>query len=83
MQFSLCPYQLSIILPPQRSKLATLQEQHSDLLGLLAQQDVELSVFRDTIQSRLGAAQLLSVEEQARRNAIDLYGSYTQFRYDL
>jgi hypothetical protein len=70
-------------LSSQRSKLATLQEQHSDLLGLLAQQDVELSVFRDTIQNRLGAAQLLSVEEQARRNAIDLYGSYTQFRYDL
>jgi hypothetical protein len=67
----------------QRSKLASLQEQHSDLLGLLAQQDVELSVFRDTIQNRLGVQELLSVEEAAKKNAIDLYGSYTQFRYDL
>jgi hypothetical protein len=67
----------------QRSKLASLQEQHSDLLGLLAQQDVELSVFRDTIQNRLGVQELLSVEEAAKKNAIDLYGSYTHFRYDL
>lgn len=67
----------------QRSKLAALQEQHSDLLGLLAQQDVELSVFRETIQNKLGSNELMSVEEQARLNTIDLYGSYTQFRYDL
>ena len=67
----------------QRSKLAALQEQHSDLLGLLAQQDVELSVFREVIQSRLGPGELSSVEDVARANTIDLYGSYTQFRYDL
>ena len=67
----------------QRSKLAALQEQHSDLLGLLAQQDIELSVFRETIQNRLGSNELMSVEEQARLNTIDMYGSYTQFRYDL
>jgi len=68
---------------PQRNKLASLQEQHSDLLGLLAQQDVELSVFRELIQSRLGSSELRSVEDVARTNTIDLYGSYTQFRYDL
>lgn len=40
-------------------------------------------MFRDTIQNKLGTQELVSVEGQARQNAIDLYGSYTQFRYDL
>ncbi len=52
-------------------------------MGLLAQQDVELSVFREVIQSRLGPGELSSVEDVAKANTIDLYGSYTQFRYDL
>lgn len=53
------------------------------MLGLLAQQDVELSVFREVIQSRLGPGELTAIEDVARTNTIDLYGSYTQFRYDL
>jgi hypothetical protein len=44
---------------------------------------VELSVFRDAISDKLGGSTLSSVEERARLNTIELYGSYTQFRYDL
>jgi hypothetical protein len=65
----------------ERSRLQALQEQHSDLLSLLAQQDVELSVFREAVQQ--GGGQLQVTEEKARQQTIDLYGSYTQFRYDL
>lgn len=67
----------------QRHKLAALQEQHAELLSLLAQQDVELTVFRDAIQSKLGETELALVEQLAKTQSIDLYGSYTEFRYDL
>jgi hypothetical protein len=50
---------------------------------LLAQQDVELSVYRDAISNRLGREELASAEERAKQNSIDLYGSYIQLRYDL
>jgi hypothetical protein len=42
---------------------------------------VELSVFREAVQQ--GGGQLQVTEEKARQQTIDLYGSYTQFRYDL
>ena len=57
-----------------------LQEQHSDLLGLLAQQEVELSVFRAALGTRLGTEVVETVEQEAERSVVDLYGSYTNFR---
>ena len=57
-----------------------LQEQHSDLLSLLAQQEVELSVFRSSLESRAGYAAVLGAEDEARKASIERYGSYTDFR---
>jgi hypothetical protein len=58
-----------------------LQEQHSDLLGLLAQQEVEMGVFKQALEDKLSASELLRLEEQAQRSVIDLYGTYTDFRH--
>lgn len=61
--------------------MSALQEQHSDLLGLLAQQEVEMGVFRQALEDKLSASELLRVENEAQRSVIDLYGSYTDFRH--
>jgi uncharacterized protein (UPF0303 family) len=60
--------------------LHALQEQHSDLLGLIAQQEVELSVFKNAIGSKLGREVVSEVEEEAAKSVVDIYGSYTNFR---
>lgn len=58
----------------------SLQEEHNDLLGLLAQQEVELSVIRDAMERSLGADYLMTVDEEAMRIALDRYGNYINFR---
>jgi hypothetical protein len=57
-----------------------LQEEHNDLLGLLAQQEVELSVIREALERSLGADYLMTVDEEAMRLALDRYGNYINFR---
>lgn len=57
-----------------------MQQQHSDLLALLAQQEVELNVFRTALEKRLTSAQLQQLQSQAQKESIELYGSYTNFR---
>ena len=64
----------------QRKRLHALQEQHSDLLGLLAQQEVELSVFKAALGEKLGSEVVETVEQEAEKSVIDMYGSYTNFR---
>jgi uncharacterized coiled-coil DUF342 family protein len=64
----------------ERRRLSALQEEHADLLGLLAQQEVELKVFRDALESEAGVDAIEAANEQAQRIAIDLYGTYVSFR---
>jgi len=64
----------------QRKRLYELQEQHADLLGLLAQQEVELSVFKSALGSKLGAEVMNAVKQEAEKNVIEMYGTYTDFR---
>ena len=65
----------------QRRRYLELQEQHADLLGLLAQQEVELSVFRGVLeQSSGGDEQVRRAEEKSQLMAIKKYGTYTNFR---
>jgi DNA repair exonuclease SbcCD ATPase subunit len=63
----------------ERKKLVVLEEEHADLLGLIAQQEVELSVFREKLQKLLGQ-DLVIVEREARDNVEKQYGVYTNFR---
>ena len=60
--------------------LDELQEEHSDLLSLLAQQELELSVFRNRMLSLSGSSVVSTVEREAREASIEKYGSYTEFR---
>ena len=48
-------FNLSGTILSQRRRLQDLQEQHADLLSLLAQQEVELGVFRSTIRKQVPA----------------------------
>ncbi len=64
----------------QRKKYLLLQEQHTELLGLLAQQEVEISVFRQVMSDKLGDETVSTVEEEAQQNVIRLYGAYTHYR---
>ena len=50
-----------------------------DLLSLLAQQEVELNVFRQAIADTNDNL-LKEVETAAQQNVVKLYGSYTNFR---
>ncbi len=63
----------------QRNKLHELQEQHSDLLGLLAQQEVELHVFKQRLYV-VATDQYDKAEKEARRIATERYGAYVSFR---
>lgn len=67
----------------QRRKLQSLQEEHSDLLELLAQQEVELSVFRKAVEDRFGSNEFQNFEELAHKNVVEMYGTYTNFRDNL
>ena len=52
--FSICFLSFSFSLSClQTRKLHELSEQHTDLLGLLAQQEIELSVFRSALNSQV------------------------------
>jgi hypothetical protein len=64
-------------------RFAELQEQHSDLLGLLAQQEVELGVFRGTLLQSAGGQAVQDAEDQAQLTSIKRYGAYTKFRQVL
>ena len=71
----------SDMLKKQR-QLDELLEEHSDLLSLLAQQELELKVFRGSMFKLSGAAAVKTTEAEARRAAIEKYGIYTEFRND-
>jgi hypothetical protein len=64
----------------QRRKLLDLQEEHSDLLCLLAQQEVELGVFRSALMKHAGALVVAVADKECERASIEKYGSYTNFR---
>jgi hypothetical protein len=64
----------------QRKALHVLQDQHSDLLSLLAQQEVELAVFKSALERRVGAAGRHATQLDAQQQVKNLYGVYTEFR---
>ena len=59
-----------------------LQEEHADLLSLLAQQELELHVFKSTMSKLSGSGAVRTTISEARRAAIEKYGLYTEFRSD-
>jgi len=71
---------LLIEVKKERRKYADIEEQHTDLLGLLAQQEKELDVFRSSLKSQGGEAAVEMAENKAKLASIDSYGSYINFR---
>jgi len=64
----------------ERRRLQVLQEQHSDLLGLLAQQEVELVVFKDVLEQYSGNEAVIHAEDESRRITVEKYGFYVDYR---
>jgi hypothetical protein len=57
-----------------------LQEEHTDLLGLLAQQELELFVFRLELGSKAGPNSVAKAESKVQKLAVKKYGTYTSYR---
>lgn len=57
-----------------------MQDEHDDLLSLVAQQEVELDVFKTTLQSKSGTAAVEEAAQRSKQTAVDRYGSYIDFR---
>lgn len=53
------------------------------MLGLLAQQELELTVFRKTLEKALGLRDLRMIEDKARQVISNKYGSYTDYRSNI
>lgn len=66
----------------ERKRLHVLREQHEELLGLLAQQELEMKTFREKLFENCGQEVVTQTEEEIRREAVDRYGSYIDFRQD-
>jgi U3 small nucleolar RNA-associated protein 14 len=57
-----------------------LEEQHNELLSLLAQQELELKIFKDALMEEFGEEKSHFFEEEAQKKVIDTYGVYTNYR---
>ena len=62
--------------------LYLLQEQHNDLLSLLAQEEVELGVFREALGLSAGSAAVRTALLEAQRASVERYGTYVNLRED-
>lgn len=65
----------------QRKRLHSLRDQHEELLGLLAQQELEMKSFRDKLYDYCGKQIVIDTEEEIKREAVERYGSYIDFRH--
>jgi hypothetical protein len=59
-----------------------LQETHNDLLSLLAQEELELQVFRDALKSHAGDQVFMETASMAQSTALEKYGSYIDLHGD-
>ena len=66
----------------QRKRLSSLREQHEELLGLLAQQELELKIFRTQLLEQCGSSTVSRTDQQVRREAVIRYGAYIDYRQD-
>ena len=64
----------------ERRGLGQLQEAHNDLLALLAQEEVELNVFRDVLGERVGEAAVGEAHARAQTAVTERYGAYVNLR---
>jgi len=64
----------------ERRGLGQLQEAHNDLLALLAQEEVELNVYRDVLGERVGEAAVEEAHARAQTAVTERYGAYVNLR---
>ena len=62
--------------------MSELREQHDDLLGLLAQQEIELQVSQRHLCSLGGKAMCVKAKQETKQIANEKYGSYISYRTD-
>ena len=67
----------------ERRRLRDLQDEHSDLLGLIAQQELELKIFQDKLEKAMGSIGVHEAVKLAEEQAIKRYGVYINYRDDM
>jgi hypothetical protein len=50
------------------------------LLALLAQQEVEIYIFKEKMAEKLGEESLIEIEDCAQQEVVNKYGAYTNYR---
>ena len=53
------------------------------MLSLLAQQEMELGVFRSSLEGRAGVQAVAEAEAQAAQRCVERYGAYISTREDV
>ena len=56
-----------------------LEDEHNDLLALLAQQELEKTAMAELLSSRIGPEAVVEVKEKARVDCEARYGSYVDY----
>lgn len=64
----------------QKKKMHSMEEEHTELLGLLAQQEIELSVYRQALVEKVGEQEAISISRDAQESVAKMYGAYTNIR---
>jgi hypothetical protein len=64
----------------QQKKLLSVQEEHAELLGLLAQQEMELMIFRKILEAANGVKMLKSADKKVKEAVVRRYGAYINYR---
>ena len=59
-----------------------LEDEHNDLLALLAQQELEKTAMAELLSSRIGPEAVVKVKEKARVDCEARYGSYVDYAQD-
>ncbi len=67
----------------ERRRLRDLQDEHSDLLGLIAQQELELKIFQDKLEKATGSIGVHETVKLVEEQAIKRYGVYINYRDDM
>lgn len=71
---------LYVLACEQKKKLHSMEEEHTELLGLLAQQEVQLSTYRSALKDKVGDQEARGVEREAREHVTKAYGTYSSYR---
>uniref|UniRef100_A0A7S3NLU8 Uncharacterized protein n=1 Tax=Aureoumbra lagunensis TaxID=44058 RepID=A0A7S3NLU8_9STRA len=61
--------------------VASIEEEHNDLLALLAQQELEKNTLKAYVLDKIGDSALAQIKQEAEHRCVELYGMYVDYEY--